>query len=63
LDSYSSPPPADINEFTNEIFVAEGLDPQYEPRDLYRRVKEIIVDSFERHDAAESDECVKDPKK
>jgi hypothetical protein len=41
-------PPSDINEFTNEVFVAEGLDLQYEPRDLYIKVNTIVEDAFEK---------------
>ncbi|MGH9766433.1 MAG: hypothetical protein ACREAB_03285 [Blastocatellia bacterium] len=49
-------PPGEINEFTNKVFVAEGVDPQYAPRDLYRQVKAIVEDAFEKQAETESDE-------
>jgi hypothetical protein len=45
-------PPTDINDFTEAIFIAEGLDPQYASRHLYREVKAVIINAFLKHDEA-----------
>jgi hypothetical protein len=39
-------PPAEINEFTNAVFLAEGLGPTTANRRLYRQVREMVLDRF-----------------
>ena len=40
-------PPADINEFTNAVFVAEGFEDQSTAdRHLYRQVRAIVSEAF-----------------
>ncbi|MBK9000691.1 MAG: hypothetical protein IPM35_33640 [Myxococcales bacterium] len=51
-------PPADADEFTNQVFLVEGLDPSTADRKLYRRVKAVVEDAFkasERRGQSEDD--------
>jgi hypothetical protein len=42
-------PPADIDAFTDAVFVAEGLDPASPAdRPLRRQVRALVADAFER---------------
>ena len=41
-------PPADVQSFTDAVFVAEGLDPILVNDVLYRQVKEMVVIAFDR---------------
>jgi hypothetical protein len=41
-------PPSDVESFTNEVFLAEGLDPQFESRQLKRSVSEVIRKAMDR---------------
>jgi hypothetical protein len=46
-DALVENPPADINEFTNAVFVAEGFgDPSTADRHLYRQVRAIVLEAF-----------------
>ena len=47
-------PPPEITEFTNTVFVAEGLDPQTADRHLYRQVRAVIAEAFQRHEERDS---------
>lgn len=47
-------PPNEINVFTDAIFIAEGLNPQYAERKLYRQVQAVIAEAFQKHDEAEA---------
>lgn len=40
-------PPADIDSFTEAVFIAEDLDPQADRR-LYAQVRAIVRDEFAR---------------
>lgn len=42
-------PPSDVDTFTDAVFLAEGLDPQHADRHLYRRVREVVWEAFEKH--------------
>ena len=41
-------PPADIDSFTDDVFAAEGLDPQFVNRRLRAEVREMIRAEFAR---------------
>lgn len=41
----------DINDFTNAVFTAEGLDPNTADRHLYRQVRAKIVEAFHKSEA------------
>jgi hypothetical protein len=41
-------PPADIDSFTDAVFAAEGLDPQFVNRRLRAEVREMIRAEFAR---------------
>ncbi len=45
-------PPADADEFTVQVFLAEGLDPSSADRKLYRRVKAVVGDAFKASEKA-----------
>ena len=42
-------PPIDVDTFTDTVFLAEGIDPEYADRQLYRRVRAIISQAFQKH--------------
>ena len=42
-------PPSDVDTFTDAVFLAEGINPQYAERHLYRRVREVVWEAFEKH--------------
>lgn len=41
-------PPSDVESFTNAVFLAEGLDPKLESRQLRRSVSEVISRAMDR---------------
>ncbi len=41
-------PPTSIDEFTDAVFQAEGLNSEYAERGLYRQVRSEIVRAFEK---------------
>ena len=41
-------PPADIDSFTDALFTAEGLDPQFVSRRLRAEVREMVRAEFAR---------------
>ncbi|MBE7480642.1 MAG: hypothetical protein HS104_11755 [Polyangiaceae bacterium] len=45
-------PPADADEFTVQVFLAEGLNPSTADRKLYRRVKAVVEDAFKASEKA-----------
>jgi len=47
-------PPPEITEFTNAVFVEEGLDPQIADRHPYRQVRAVIAEAFQRHEERDS---------
>ncbi len=42
-------PPMTVDEFTDDVFRAEGLNPEYVERGLYRKVRGEIAQTFEKH--------------
>ena len=40
-------PPADIDSFTDAVFAAEGLDPQFVNRKLREEVREMVRAAFD----------------
>ncbi len=42
-------PPDDVGSFTDAVFLAEGINPQYANRQLYRQVKTLISEAFQKH--------------
>jgi hypothetical protein len=40
-------PPKDVQEFTDAVFFAEGLDPTIAERHLYRQVRDMILAAFQ----------------
>jgi hypothetical protein len=45
-------PPTSVQEFTDQIFRAEGLNPQYAERHLYRQVRDKIAEAFDKASAS-----------
>ena len=45
----ASAPPEDIDEFTQAVFVAEGLDPTTSERQLYNQVRQVVAHAFVKH--------------
>ena len=41
-------PPKTIDDFTDAVFRAEGLNPQYAERHLYRQVRDKVAEAFEK---------------
>ncbi len=41
-------PPADVDSFTEAVFIAEGFDPQFADRRLWAQVREMVQDGFDR---------------
>ena len=46
LDRMASSPPGNIDEFTQVVFTAEGLDPVTSDRHLFNQVREIVAPGF-----------------
>ena len=42
-------PPATIEDFTDAVFRAEGLNPEHAERQLYRQVRDKVAEAFEQH--------------
>lgn len=42
-------PPNTVEDFTNAVFLAEGLNPEYVERHLYRQVRDKIAETFQKH--------------
>lgn len=42
-------PPATIDDFTNAVFRAEGLNPEQVERRLYKQVRNKVAEAFEKH--------------
>lgn len=41
-------PPADVGGFVDAVFVAEGLDPHTADRHLYRQVRAMVAEAFQK---------------
>jgi hypothetical protein len=41
-------PPGDPDSFTRAVFVAEGLDPAFADKRLYRKIKRVVEEEFGR---------------
>lgn len=41
-------PPDDVREFTDTVFVAEGLEPATSDRRLYRQVRNVVAEAFQK---------------
>lgn len=48
IERLARDPPTDVVPFTDEVFRAEGLDPETADRRLYRRVHDVVARAFER---------------
>ena len=48
ISQFKQTPPADVDSFTDAVFIAEGLDPQVADRRLYAQVRAIVRDWFAR---------------
>ncbi|MEX0734236.1 MAG: hypothetical protein WD944_01365 [Steroidobacteraceae bacterium] len=42
----SQNPPSDIIAFTEAVFIAEGLNPEYADRHLHRQVRDYVAEAF-----------------
>ena len=42
-------PPDNVDDFTNAVFLAEGLNPEFADRHLYRCVRDVISEAFQKH--------------
>lgn len=40
-------PPADVQAFTDAVFIAEGMDPELADRHLYRQVRDLVRMAFD----------------
>ena len=41
-------PPTSVREFTDAVFAAEGINPEHADRHLWRKVRSVIAEHFER---------------
>ena len=41
-------PPGDVRGFVDAVFAAEGLDPSSADRHLYRQVRDMVSDAYEK---------------
>ena len=48
ISQLQNSPPADIDSFTDAVFTAEGLDPQFSDRRLRAQVRAMVRDEFAR---------------
>lgn len=51
-------PPSSIGEFTDAVFIAEGLDPATADRHLYRQVRSVIAEAFQASDEKRVASCL-----
>jgi hypothetical protein len=42
-------PPDTVEAFTDAVFIAEGLNPEYAERHLYRQVRDKVAEAFQKH--------------
>lgn len=42
-------PPDNVDDFTDAVFLAEGINPQHAERHLYRQVRAMIDEAFQKH--------------
>ena len=50
---FRTSPPRDVREFSNEVFRAEGLEPNRADTHLWRQVRDVVAEAFEAHGAPE----------
>jgi len=41
-------PPVEVATFTDAVFLGEGLDPALADRSLYRKVRDMVREAFQR---------------
>jgi hypothetical protein len=41
-------PPSDVRGFVDAVFMAEGLDPSTVDRHIYRQVRDMVCDAFDK---------------
>jgi hypothetical protein len=39
-------PPATVDAFTDAVFIAEGMDPEFADRDLWRQVRSRVAKTY-----------------
>ena len=42
-------PPDSVESFADVVFIAEGLDPEQADRRLYKRVRDVVADAFQKY--------------
>lgn len=47
----SNSPPTTVKAFTDAVFVAEGLEPEYADRHLWRQVRDRVTEYFKDMDS------------
>jgi hypothetical protein len=45
-------PPASVDEFTDAVFIAEGLDPELADKRLWRQVRDRVTAHFHQMEAS-----------
>jgi len=49
IAEFQQNPPTEVDSFTNEVFVAEGLDPLLSDSGLRKQVSELVSQAFSSH--------------
>ena len=48
-ERFRTSPPTDVREFANQVFRAEGIEPERADTQVWRQVRDFIADAFEAH--------------
>jgi len=48
-ERFRTSPPTDVREFANQVFRAEGLEPERADTQLWRQVRDLVAEAFESH--------------
>jgi hypothetical protein len=48
-ERFRTHPPTDVKKFTNQVFRAEGLEPERADTKLWRQVRDLVAEAFEAH--------------
>jgi len=49
IAEFQQDPPTEVDAFTNEVFIAEGLDPVLSDSGLRKQVSELVSQAFSSH--------------
>jgi hypothetical protein len=52
-ERFRTSPPTDVREFANQVFRAEGLEPERADTQLWRQVRDLVAEAFGSHTGPE----------